>query len=99
MTGLGISLSVWEFSFLVIVLVVGRLRYGYVMCAELVKYFLIHGALIALAAVCVVSEFSYSLAVSIILCVVSVLISLRFFSTHTTFLPLFFAKITRRSKE
>lgn len=99
MIGLGISLSVWEFSFLVIVLVVGRLRYGFVMSAKLVKYFLTQGVLIALAAFCAVYDFSYSLAVSIMLCVMSILISLRFFSTHTTFLPLFFARITRRSKD
>lgn len=95
--GIGISLAVWELSYFLIVLIIGRLRYGFVMSLQLVRNFLIQGVLVAMAAVCVVSDIKWGFVLSVVICVISAVFSLKFFSRHTSFLPAFLSKFTRRS--
>lgn len=85
--GLGISFAVWELSYLIIVVIVGRLRYGFVMSSKLVRNFLMQSVLVAMTAAGVVYGTVWGLAVCIAAGLSSILLSLRFFSRHTTLLP------------
>lgn len=95
--GIGISLAAWELLYFLIVLIIGWLRYGFVMSAQLVRNFFVQGVIIGLAAVCIVWDFKWSFALSVVLCVASAAVSLSFFSSHTSFLPSLFSRFTRRS--
>ena len=91
--GLGLSFAVWELSYLLIVLIIGRIRYGFVMSGQLVRNFLVHAVLVALTAVCVLLGSRQGFMVSIALCIISVAFSVHFFCVHTSFLPSFFSKV------
>ena len=95
--GLGLSFAIWEFSYLVIVIVVGRLRYGFVMSSQLVKYFLLQGGLVAMTVAGVLYGSRSGLIACVVACLLSILLSLRFFSKHTTLLPRLFSKLVRKS--
>ncbi len=96
MIGLGLSLAAWEFVYLLLALLVGRLRYGYVMSSKLVKNFLIQCVLVALAALCVFENGPIWTVAGVVICVISMALSVRFFSTHTTFLQTLLSKVSRR---
>jgi O-antigen/teichoic acid export membrane protein len=87
MRGLGISFAAWELLYLVIVVIVGRLRYGYVMSSKLVSNFLIQGVLVAMTAAGVLYGSKWGLVLCVVSGLSSILLSLRFFSRHTTLLP------------
>lgn len=87
MRGLGVSFAVWELSYLVIVVIVGRVRYGFVMSSKLVRNFLIQGVLVAVTAAGVLYGSIWGMVLCIAAGLASILLSLRFFSRHTTLLP------------
>ena len=94
--GLGISFAVWELSYLLMVLIIGRIRYGFVMSGQLVRNFLVNMVLVALTAVCVLWGSGYGMIAGVVLCVLSVAFSVHFFCVHTSFLPSFFSKFFRK---
>lgn len=95
--GIGLSFAVWEFSYLILTLIVSRLRYGFIMSLDSVRNILIQGSLVILAAVCVYAGFRMWLTCSIIICAVSILISLRFFYKHASFLTVLSSRLFRKS--
>ena len=90
--GLGLSLAVWELIYLVLVLVVSRLRYGYVMSAELVRSFLVQGAFVVLAVTCLCIGQRIWLPGGILMFLASAAVSVRFFSRHTSFFQTILSK-------
>ena len=95
--GLGVSFAVWELLYLVMVLVISRVRYGFRMTSSVVSNFLIQGVLVILTAACVLMGSRIWQICSIVLCVASMSLSLRFFLTHTTFLSVISSKLFRKS--
>ena len=93
--GLGASFAVWELLYLVLVLMVSRVRYGYVMSVKLVKCFLTQGILVMLAVTCVCMGSRVWLIAGFLMCLASVAVSLRFFSRHTSFLSSLLSKTKR----
>ena len=94
LTGLGASFAVWELLYLLLSVTVCGLRYGFCMAWELVRNFLIQGLLVAAASVCVVWCGTPGFVAAGVLCLASVVFSLRFFINNTTFLPSLFSKIS-----
>lgn len=94
--GLGLSLAAWELVYLLLALLISRLRYGYVMSSELVRNFLAQGVLVALTALCVYEGGRVWLIAGVVICVLSVALSLHFFSTRTTFIQTLISKVLRR---
>ena len=94
--GLGLSLAAWELVYLLLALLISRLRYGYVMSSELVRNFLTQGALVALTALCVYEGGRVWFIAGVVICVLSVAFSLRFFGTRTTFIQTLISKVLRR---
>ena len=94
--GLGLSLAAWELVYLLLALLISRLRYGYVMSSELVRNFLAQGALVALTALCVYEGGRVWFIAGVVICVLSVAFSLHFFSTRTTFIQTLISKVLRR---
>ena len=94
--GLGVSFAAWELLYLMWALLISRIRYGFVMSACLVKNFLIHGVLVILAAACVAAGFRLCLISVALIGLISVVVSVRFFSSRTTFLQSLFSKSARQ---
>ena len=94
--GVGLSFAAWEFLYLMWVLIISRIRYKYVMSSQLVKNFLIQAALVALAALCVISNFCLCLIPEAVICLVSIAVSVRFFKNRSSFLIYLFSKSTRQ---
>lgn len=84
--GIGVSLAIWELTYLIQVLIIARLRYGYCMSRTLVSNFLKQGFLVLMAAVGLKIGSAGGYAICMAACVVSIVISIRFFSTHSTFI-------------
>lgn len=91
-TGLGISLAVWEMLYLLLTYSICRWRYAFRMSARLVRNFLIQGTLVLLAAGGVLWGSGWGLATGVVACILSMAVSLRFFSLNTSFVPAFMAK-------
>lgn len=94
--GLGLSFAVWELSYLLLVLIVGKIRYGFVMSKQLVINFLIQWVAVMLAAAGILWGPGKGLLISVPVCIFSIVFSLRFFYTHTSFLPSFVSKVFRK---
>lgn len=94
--GLGLAFAVWELIYLLLILLVSRLRYGYVMSSQLVKIFLAQGALVIMAAVCVYEGSGIWLIPGAIVCAASIAFSVRFFSIRTTFIQSLLSRFTRK---
>ena len=94
--GLGLSFAVWELSYLLLVLIVCKIRYGFVMSKQLVINFLIQWVAVMLAAAGILWGPGRGLLISVPMCVFSIAFSLRFFYTHTSFLRSFFSKVFRK---
>ena len=95
-TGLGLSFAVWELSYLLLVLVVGRIRYGFVMSRQLVMNFLIQLFAVMLTSAGILWSSGMGILVSVLMCIFSIFYSLRFFYIHTSFLPSFVSKVFRK---
>lgn len=95
-TGLGLSFAAWELVYLLLALLVSRLRYGYVMSSVLVRNFLVQGVMVAGAALCVLQGGRIWTIAGAVICIVSMAFSIRFFSTRTTFLQTLLSKVSRR---
>ena len=95
-TGLGLSFAAWELVYLLLALLVSRLRYGYVMSSALVKNFLVQGVMVAGAALCVFQGGRIWTIAGAVICIVSMAFSIRFFSARTTFLQTLLSKVSRR---
>ena len=94
--GLGLSFAAWELCYLLLALLVSRLGYGYVMSSDLVKNFLVQGVLVALTAFCVYEGGRIWIVAGVVICIVSIVFSLHFFGTRTTFLQTLKSKVLRR---
>lgn len=94
--GLGLSFAAWELVYLLLVLLISRIRYRYVMSSTLVMNFLIQGVLVVLTAFCVYEGGRIWLVAGAVICVVSMAFSVRFFNTRTTFLQSLISKVLRR---
>ena len=94
--GLGISFSLWELSYLLLVLVVSKIRYGYVMSRQLVSIFLVQAVAVAVTAAGLFAGTGTGLAISVAMCAFSIVFSLRFFYIHTSFLPELLSKVFRK---
>ena len=94
--GLGLSFAVWELSYLLLVLIVGKIRYGFVMSRQLVINFLIQGFAVMLTAAGVLWGSGKGVMISVVICVFSIFYSLRFFYIHTSFLPSFVSRVFRK---
>ena len=94
--GVGVSLAIWELLYLIQILIIAKLRYGFVMSRHLVRNFLVQGILLALVASGLMAGNGAGLAVGVTACVLSFFFSLRFFSTHTTFLSGFKSVFVRK---
>ena len=95
--GIGVSLAVWEFAYLLQVLITTKLRYGFIVSRVLVRNFFIHGILVVIAAVGLNAGSSVGFALSVAACAVSILISIRFFSTHSTFIGELLSRLRHKS--
>ena len=84
--GIGVSLAIWELMYLLQVLIITRLRYGFCMSKTLVSNFLKQGFLVLMAAVGLKIGLAGGYAICIAACAVSIVMSIRFFSTHSTFI-------------
>ena len=84
--GIGVSLAIWELMYLLQVLIITRLRYGFCMSRILVSNFLKQGFLVILAAVGLKIGSAAGCAICIAACAVSIVMSIRFFNTHSTFM-------------
>lgn len=84
--GVGLSLAVWEAIYLLIVLSVSRIRYGYVMSGKIVMQFLIQCAFVVIVSILSLCGGTIPVVVSILLLLASFAYTLYFFSRHTTFL-------------
>ena len=95
-TGLGLSFAAWELVYLLLALLISRLRFGYVMSSTLVRNFLVQGVMVAGAALCVFQGGRIWTMAGAVICIISVAFSIRFFSTRTTFLQTLLSKVSRR---
>ena len=95
--GIGISMAVLELLYLLLVLLISRVRYGFVMSGKLVRNFLAQGGLVAVAAASLFMPSRLGLAIGTVACVMSLYISFGFLKTHTTFLPSFLSGKSRKS--
>ena len=95
-TALGLSFAAWELAYLLMVLLISKLRYGYVMSSALVRNFLAQGVMVAGAAMCVFQGGRIWTIAGAVICIVSMTFSIRFFSTRTTFLQTLLSKVSRR---
>ena len=95
--GLGASFAVWELSYLLLVLIVSRLRYGFRMTGTVVRNFIIQGVLVSAAAVGAVADTTAGVLLDVAVCVVSVVFSICFYWKNSTFIPSFFSKLFTRS--
>jgi hypothetical protein len=95
-TGLGLSFAAWELLYLLLALLISRLRYKYVMSSDLVKNFLAQGVLVAATALCVFMGGRIWTVAGAVICIISVAFSVRFFSRRTTFLQTLISKVSRR---
>ena len=95
--GIGISMAVLELLYLLLVLLISRIRYGFVMSGKLVRNFLAQGGLVAVAAASLFMPSRWGLAIGTVACVMSLYISFGFLKTHTTFLPSFLSGKSRKS--
>lgn len=94
--GLGLAFAVWELLYLLLSLLISRLRYGYRMSPGLFRIVLEQGVLVALGAFCVSKTGLIWLVPGAAACVVSVVLSVRFFSRRTTFFGALSRKTTRK---
>ena len=85
-TGVGLSLAVWEAIYLLIVLSISRIRYGYVMSGKIVMQFLIQCSFVVIVSTLSLCGGTIPVVVSILLLLASFTYTLYFFSRHTTFL-------------
>lgn len=95
--GIGVSLAAWELAYLLQVLIMTRLRYGFRMSRILVSNFLKQGLLVLLAVVGLEERGVCGYSVCMAACAVSIVISIRFFSTHSTFIGGIIARFRRKS--
>ncbi|MBO7112142.1 MAG: oligosaccharide flippase family protein [Bacteroidaceae bacterium] len=95
-TGLGLSFAVWELIYLLLALLISKFRYGYVMSSDLVKNFLAQGVMVAVTALCVFKGGRMWIVAGAVICIVSIVFSVRFFSRRTTFIQTLISKVTRR---
>lgn len=94
--GIGAAFAAWELSYLLLVLFISRIRYGFRMDSVLVRNFLILGLVVAVAAAAVIAGGYAGYAVCAAMCVVSAVLSLRFFNRHTTLIPGIVSKFSRK---
>ena len=94
--GLGLSFAAWELIYLLLALLISKFRYGYVMSSDLVKNFLAQGGMVAVTALCVFKGGRIWIAAGAVICIVSIVFSVRFFSRRTTFIQTLISKVTRR---
>lgn len=94
--GLGLSFSAWELSYLILNIVVGYFRYRFVMSSKLVRNFLIQGVLVVSAGAFVSLGSVIGYTGCAVLCVISLVISFRFMSRHTSFIPSILSKLSRK---
>jgi len=84
-TGIGIALTIWEIIYMGIVLIVSKIRYGYLMSGNVVISFLIQAFLVTAVSALSQCGKGVSLVASLALLAVSVIYSYLFFRRHTTF--------------
>lgn len=95
--GIGLALAVWELLYLAIVLIIARLRYGYVMSMENVRQISCQALLVcAVSALCVMPFSWYNTAAVAVLFLISAVYSFRFFRLHTDLLNGRFLKLARK---
>lgn len=94
--GLGLSFAFWELIYLLLVLMVSRVRYKFVMSFQLVKNFLIQGVLVALTAFCIFEGTRIWLIGGTVICLVSIVLSVHFFGKRTTLLQSLLSKFLQR---
>lgn len=85
--GIGVAFAIWELLYLIMILVVVRFRYKFVMSWPVVRNFLIQGAFLSVAVAGVLLDCGAGLAAGIAVCLCSCVFSLRFFARHTTLVP------------
>lgn len=95
--GIGVSLAVVELLYLLLVLLISRVRYGFVMSGIVVRNFLIQAGLVAIAALSLFLSPFIGLVIGIAACMASLFMSFRFLRTHTTFMPSFLSRFLRKS--
>ena len=94
--GIGMAFAAWELSYLLLVLLVSRIRYGFRMAPVLVRKILTQGLIVAAAAAAVVAGGYAGYAVCAVLCAVSAVLSLRFFNANTTLIPGIVSRLSRK---
>ena len=94
--GIGMAFAAWELSYLLLVLLVSRIRYGFRMTPLLVKKILTQGLIVAAAAAAVVAGGYAGYVVCAVLCAVSAVLSLRFFNANTTLIPGIVSRFSRK---
>lgn len=96
LVGVGLSFAVWELLYLILVLIVSRLRYGFGLSSSVVRNFLYQAIFVSIAAAGVFLGRAGFVA-GVVMCVGSMAFSLLFFGKHTTFLPAFLSKILNKT--
>ncbi len=95
--GVGLALAVWELLYLIIVLLIAKIRYRYVMPAENVRQILYQSLLVsAVSALCILPFSWYNAAAVAVLLFVSAVYSFRFFRLHTDLLNGKFLKLAHK---
>ena len=92
--GLGLSFTAWELTYLILCIIVSYFRYGFVMSSKLVRNFLIQGVLVVSAGAFVSLGSVIGYTGCAVLCVISLVISFRFMSRHTSFIPSILSKLS-----
>ena len=94
--GVGLALAVWEVFYLILVLLISKLRYGYRMDSALVRNFLMQGAFVVAATYGIINGGVMGYGLSIAMCICASSVTLHFFKEHTTFVPGVLSKVFRK---
>lgn len=93
--GIGVSLALWEALYLLLTLVVARSKYGFVPSLQAIRNFVVQGVLVVAVGLCVAVGSGMTIVIGSLLCLVSIVVSLRFFASNTTLVPSILSKFLR----